>query len=248
MRFAPPKIEHEPPPGAALRASPPSHSLPPLFSPAAVGPLPARPTLLPLTFVLTLVALVACASVALSLTAAFFFLSPRPVFQAANPVVFEAKTAPVAIETPQLAPVKEKIATPAPDTLAVLPFDMLFEPTPTFRRKVEQLNAGLPQLLTEEGKLRVKSLLQTAPLRYRRDPIEAARALKVRAVLVVKFTTEASHDHSTCHLELIDVTSGYLLWGAQIEAPGGFLKNPDCFTQIRDTILDQVPKRLALAP
>ena len=76
------------------------------------------------------------------------------------------------------------------------------------------MNATLPQLLSDEGKLRVRPLAETASLRYCRDPLAAARALKVR-VLVVKFDG-AGTELSTCHLELISVVTGFLLWGMEI--------------------------------
>jgi hypothetical protein len=237
-------VDHEAPPGAALRTSPSASVPAPVLAPAAVC-LPPRPTLLPLSFVLTLVALVSFGSALLTLVVAYLFFAPTVPAQAAASAMAQTKDLPS--EAPLPEPVKEKPAPPAADTLAVLPFEIDFEPTPAFHHQVEKLNAALPQLLAGE-KLHVKPLAQTAPLKYRRDPIEAARALKVRAVLVVKFTTEASQDVSTCHLELIDVVNGYLLWGLQIEAQGGFLKNPDSFAQIRNTIVEQVPKRMVPQP
>ena len=183
--------------------------------------LPPRPTLLPLSFVLVLVALVGCGSAVLTLVVANIFFNEQRVAGQAGVV-----TIPTAVELPP-RPEPEKPAPPGADTLAVLPFEMLFEPTPTLRHEVEKLNATLLPVLATEGKLRVAPLAQTAPLRYCRDPIEAARALKVRGILIVKFTTEAAPDESTCHLELVDTTSGFLLWGMEIDAPGGFLKHPE---------------------
>ena len=121
---------------------------------------------------------------------------------------------------------------------------MLFEPTPLFRREIEKLNATAMQQLADEGKLRVRPQAETAPLRYCRDPIAAARDLKVRAILVVKFTMVPEQKVSTCHLELIDAVTGFLLWGTEIEAPGGFLKHPECLTAIRQSIVENVPHRM----
>ncbi len=198
--------------------------------------------LLPLSFVLALVAVVGFGSSVLTLVGAYFLFGHNPTnAQAAPPV----QTTAVVVEPPRPEPVKEKPAPPSPDTLAVLPFEILFEPTPAFQHEVEKLNGALPQLLADEGKLRVKPLSETAPLRYCRDPLAAARELKVRAVLVVKFTTEPGRNFSTCHLELIDIGSGFLLWGMEIEAPDGFLKHPEQLAAIRQTIVEQVPKRMA---
>lgn len=231
---------HEVPASASLRSSP---SLLIAARPAPVPTLlPSRPTLLPLSFVLTLVAAVSLGSSALSLVVAYLLFDRSPsTVQAAAPAPVETKPLPEV--TPRPEAVKEKPVPPGADTLAVLPFEMLFEPTPTFQREVEKLNATLPQQLAEQGKLRVKPQAEMAPLRYCRDPIAAARDLKVRAVLVVKFTTEAG-PVSTCHLELIDVMTGFLLWGTEIEAPGGFLKHPERLAEVHRSIVENVPKRM----
>jgi hypothetical protein len=232
---------HEVPAGASLRTSPPL--LAPVRSTPVSTPLLSRPVLLPLSFVLTLVAIVGFGSAALTLAAAYLLFDQHPAAAQAAPT--PVKTAALAVEPPRPEPVKEKPAPPAPDTLAILPFETLFEPTPAFQHEIEKLNSALPQLLSDAGKLRVKPLAQTAPFKYCRNPIEAAREWKVRAVLVVKFTTEPGQNFSTCHLELIDVESGFLLWGMEIEAPDGFLKHPERLTEIRQTIVEQVPKRMA---
>jgi hypothetical protein len=191
--------------------------------------------------VLTLVAFVGFGSAALTLAVSHLLFAPDRAAQppAAAPVM----TVPVAAPRPE-AP-KANVPPPAPDTLAVLPFEVLFEPTPKFRHEVEKLNEALPELLADAGKLRVKPLARTAPLRYRPDPVDAARELGVRAVLVVKFTTEAAVDVSTCHLELIDATTGFLLWGMEVEAKGGFLKHPERLSEVRRLIVEHVPKRMA---
>src|SRR5581483_11251225 len=144
---------HEVPAGAALRTSPP------LVAPARTipisAPLPPRPTLLPLSFVLALVAAVAVGSTALTLAVAHFAFNGHP---AGAPPAAPVETKVVA-EAPRPEPVKE--APPAPDTLAILPFEIQFEPTPAFQHEVEKLNAALPQLLADAGKLRVKPVTET---------------------------------------------------------------------------------------
>jgi hypothetical protein len=224
----------------------PSQVLPPPSRPNIdPAPLPHRPTLLPLSFVLALVALVGFGSVAVTLTASYFLFAHAAAAQAAVPAT-PADALPAAAAPAQPAAAKEQAPPPPADTLAVLPFEMQFEPTPAFRHEVEKLNAALPQLLADGGKLRVKSLAQTGPLKYSRDPVAAARELNVRAVLLVKFMTDAAADESACRLELIDSATGFLLWGTEVEAPGGFMKHPERLELVRRQILDQVPKRMAL--
>ena len=229
---------HEVPPSGTLRTAPPRFTPP---QPSPVSPaLPSRPTLLPLSFVLVLVALIGFGSAALALGIAYSCVDLHsPAAAVSQPPLVTHATI---VEKPGVEPVKEP--PPAPNTLAILPFEIQFEPTPSFRQEVEKLNAALPQLLTAEGKLRVKPLTETAPLRYCRAPLAAARDLKVRAVLVVKFTTEPGQNDSICHLELIDVESGFLLWGMEIEAPDGFLKHPERLAEVRQVILQEVPKRM----
>src|SRR5207302_4711130 len=112
QRASPAPVDHEVPPGAALRSLHPS-SLPlsspkPVFSTVKVTPLPARHVLLPLSFVLALVAVVGCGSALLAMTVAYLFLAPNPVAQVAVPAVMEAKPTP--IEKPRLEPIKDKAA------------------------------------------------------------------------------------------------------------------------------------------
>ena len=110
-------------------------------------------------------------SAALALAGAYFVVGQHPAN--AQAVRRRSQTKPPSGRRAAASGAGEREAgAAAPDTLAVLPFEILFEPTPAFQHEVEKLNARPAAIARRRGQI----TRQAASRRRRRSAIAAIRS------------------------------------------------------------------------